>query len=78
MSCELLEEWRRVILTRLFVHRDLFPSLGCIDPGDLLFFDPSEYHMILSRCRMMTIDEIYCVSFYLKSNLIGGNDNSYR
>lgn len=54
-----------------------FPRLGVsipLRPGDLLFFDPSEYHMISSRCKDK--DEIYCVSFYLKSNLIGGNDNS--
>ncbi len=54
-----------------------FPRLGVsipLRPGDLLFFDPSEYHMISSRCK--DEDDIYCISFYLKSNLIGGNDNS--
>jgi hypothetical protein len=30
--------------------------------------------MISSRCK--DEDDIYCISFYLKSNLIGGNDNS--
>ena len=54
-----------------------FPRLGLaipLKPGDVLFFDPKEPHMISSRCR--NDDDIYCLSFYLKSNLIGGNDNS--
>lgn len=53
-----------------------FPRLGQavpLKPGDVLFFDPSEEHMISSRCNGN--DDIYCISFYLKSNIIGGNDN---
>lgn len=54
-----------------------FPRLGLaipLKPGDVLFFNPKEAHMISSRCQ--NEDDIYCLSFYLKSNLIGGNDNS--
>jgi hypothetical protein len=53
-----------------------FPRLGLAIPlrqGDVLFFDPKEPHMISSRCNKD--DDIYCLSFYLKSNIIGGNDN---
>lgn len=45
-----------------------------IRQGDILFFDPQEPHMLSSRCR--NEDNIYCVSLYLKSNILGLNNNS--
>ena len=53
-----------------------FPRLGLaipLKPFDVLFFNPSEPHMISSRCH--NEDDIYCISFYLKTGLMGGNDN---
>ena len=53
-----------------------FPNLGLaipLRPGDQLFFNPDEPHMVSSRCR--NSDEVYCVSFYLKSSLFGLNDH---
>jgi len=42
--------------------------------GDLLFFDSKEPHMLSSRCK--NEDNIYAVSLYLKSNIMGLNNNS--
>ena len=54
-----------------------FPSLGIavpLRPGDVLIFNPRTFHGASSRCR--DADEIYCTSVYLKSKVVGGNDNS--
>ena len=54
-----------------------FPRLGvavALRPGDVLIFNPSEPHAVSSKCR--SEDTIYCISCYLKSAVVGGNDNS--
>ena len=54
-----------------------FPALGIAIPlkvGDVLFFNPNEPHCITSRVK--EIDDLYCVSLYLKSATIGLNNNS--
>ena len=54
-----------------------FRKLGIavpLRPGDVLFFNPQDEHCISSRCHPE--DNIYCISFYLKSANIGLNDNS--
>lgn len=43
-------------------------------PGDFLIFDATLPHSISSRCH--SADDIMCVSFYLKSRVVGMNDNS--
>ena len=56
-----------------------FPRLGIavpLRPGDTLFFNAREPHMVSSRTKNET--DIYCLSFYLKSKVIGGNDNSQK
>ena len=53
-----------------------FPSLGmCVPlcPGDILLFDPTFPHCISSRCYRE--DEVFCVTLYLKSAVVGLNDN---
>ena len=55
----------------------VFPRLGIsvpLRPGDVLFFNPQEEHMVSSRCDNR--DDIYCVSLYLKSDNMGLNYNS--
>ncbi len=42
-------------------------------PGDFVIFDATIPHCISSRCH--NSDEIMCVSFYLKSRVVGMNDN---
>ena len=54
-----------------------FPRIGlavALRPGDFLLFNPQEPHSISSRCKKE--DEIYCISSYLKTNVVGLNDNS--
>ena len=54
-----------------------FPRLGIavsLRPGDILMFNPQEPHCISSRCNEE--DEIYCISYYLKMQVVGLNDNS--
>ena len=54
-----------------------FPRLGIAIPlrsGDLLVFNPSEPHAVSSRCREK--DFVYCMSMYLKTAVVGLNDNS--
>ncbi len=56
-----------------------FPVIGIavpMRPFDVLFFDPSEPHHVSSRCDNER--DILCLSFYLKSNLLGGNDNDKK
>jgi hypothetical protein len=54
-----------------------FPRIGiavALRPGDFLLFNPQEPHSISSRCR--NDDEIYCISSYLKTGVVGLHDNS--
>ncbi len=43
-------------------------------PGDFLLFNPQEPHSISSRC--CAGDEVFCISSYLKTGVVGDNDNS--
>jgi len=54
-----------------------FPRLGiavALRPGDILIFNPREYHAVSSHCNQD--DGIYCVSMYLKTAVVSLNDNS--
>jgi hypothetical protein len=54
-----------------------FPTLGTavpLRPGDYLLFNPLIPHCISSRCKYD--DKIMCVSMYLKTAIVGLNDNS--
>ena len=54
-----------------------FPRIGCavaLRPGDILMFNPQEPHCISSRCN--SDDQVYCISCYLKTRVVGLNDNS--
>jgi hypothetical protein len=53
-----------------------FPRLGIAVPlcsGDVLMFNPQEPHCLSSRCHIE--HEIVCMSIYLKSSVVGLNDN---
>ena len=53
-----------------------FPRLGLavpLRPGDALTFNPREEHAISSRCENKT--EVYTILFYLKTAVVGLNDN---
>jgi hypothetical protein len=54
-----------------------FPCLGVAIPmkqGDVIIFNPQEPHAVSSRCE--ETDDILCLSLYLKSAVVGLNDNS--
>ena len=54
-----------------------FPQLGVSVPlllGDLLLFDATESHAISIQCNKRL--DVYCVSFYLKSAVVGLNINT--
>ena len=56
-----------------------FPRIGiavALRPGDLLAFNPSEHHAISSRCSEG--DQVYCLSMYLKTAVVGLNDNRIK
>lgn len=54
-----------------------FPTLGLsipMRPGDFLLFNATIPHCVSSRCH--NSDDIMCVTFYLKSKVVGMNNNS--
>ena len=54
-----------------------FPRIGsavALRPGDFFMFNPQEPHCISSRCK--SDDRIYSISCYLKTRVVGLNDNS--
>ncbi len=56
-----------------------FPTLGiavALRPGDFLLFNPTIPHCISSRCRNK--DNVISVSSYLKTAVVGMNDNSIK
>jgi hypothetical protein len=56
-----------------------FPTLGiavALRPGDFLLFNPTVPHCISSRCR--NNDNVISVSSYLKTAVVGMNDNSIK
>ena len=40
--------------------------------GDALIFKPTEAHCVSSRCRDR--EDVYCLSSYVKSSVVSGND----
>ena len=53
-----------------------FPRIGvcvALRPGDFLLFNPQEPHCISSRCNEE--DQLYCISSYLKTSVVGLNVN---
>ena len=53
-----------------------FPTLGVavpLRPGDFLLFNALIPHCVSSRCRQD--DDIYCIAMYLKTSVVGMNNN---
>jgi hypothetical protein len=44
-------------------------------PGDVIFFNPLEYHCISQRTKCYKNEKIFFTSFYLKAKQLGLNDN---
>jgi hypothetical protein len=54
-----------------------FPQIEiavALQPGDILMFNSQEPYCKSLRCNKD--DNIYCISFYLKIQVVGLNDNS--
>jgi hypothetical protein len=54
-----------------------FPQIEIVVPlqlRDTLMFNPQEPHCISSRCNKD--DNVYCIPSYLKTQVVGLNDNS--
>jgi hypothetical protein len=54
-----------------------FPTLGVavpLRPGNYFMFNALIPHCISSRCKLE--DDVMCVSFYLKTAIVGMNDNN--
>ena len=47
-------------------------------PGDMLLFNPLYQHCLSSRTSNYEDKDVFCLSLYLKTAVVGGNDNSVR
>lgn len=45
-------------------------------PGDMLIFNPIYQHCLSSRTLNYEQDDVFCISLYLKTAVVGQNDNS--
>jgi hypothetical protein len=61
----------RIVCYFAFLQIVIAVALG---PGDFLLFNPQEPHSISSCCEAG--DKIFCASSYLKTAIVGLNDNS--
>lgn len=56
-----------------------FPEQGiavALRPGDMLIFNPRYQHCLSSRSSCYKNKDVFCLSMYLKTAVVGGNDNS--
>lgn len=47
-------------------------------PGDMLLFNPLYQHCLSSRTSNYEDKDVFCLSLYLKTAVVGGNDNSVQ
>jgi len=45
-------------------------------PGDMLIFNPLYHHCLSSRTSPYETEDVFCLSLYLKTAVVGKNDNS--
>jgi hypothetical protein len=45
-------------------------------PGDVLLFNPMYHHCLSSRTSFYQNSDVFCLSLYLKTAVVGGNDNT--
>ena len=58
-----------------------FPEQGIavsLRPGDMLLFNPTYQHCLSSRTSFYDHIDVFCLSLYLKTAVVGGNDNTVR
>jgi hypothetical protein len=57
----------------------VFPEVGfavALRPGDVLVFNPLYFHSVSSQTEEGEKQHVYCLSFYLKTVVVGGNNNA--
>ena len=57
----------------------VFPEVGfaiALRPGDVLVFNPLYFHSVSSQTEEGEKQDVYCLSFYLKTAVVGGNNNA--
>ena len=55
-----------------------FPEVGvavALRPGDMLIFNPRHPHCVSLREIFYEKEDSYCTSFYLKTDIVAGNNN---
>jgi hypothetical protein len=55
-----------------------FPEQGiavALRPGDMLIFNPMYHHCLSSRTSLYETKDVFCLSLYLKTAIVGKNDN---
>ena len=45
-------------------------------PGDMLIFNPMYHHCLSSRTHLYETKDVFCLLLYLKTAIVGKNDNS--
>ena len=45
-------------------------------PGDMLIFNPLYHHCLSSCTSLYEADDVFCLSLYLKTVVVGKNNNS--
>ena len=58
-----------------------FPEEGisvALRPGDMLIFNPLYRHCLSSRTSGFEEKDVFCLSLYLKTAVVGGNDNGKK
>jgi hypothetical protein len=45
-------------------------------PGDMLIFNPLYHHCLSSRTSLYETEDVFCLLLYLKTAVVGKNDNS--
>jgi hypothetical protein len=69
----------KYILNQPIATYFVFPEIGIavgLRPGDQLLFNPRFYHCVSTKCALHYQQKLYVTSFYLKTAIVGGNNNS--
>ena len=56
-----------------------FPEQGiavALRPGDMFLFNPRYHHSLSSRTSSFHRDDVFCLSLYLKTAIVGKNNNA--
>ncbi len=78
-ECGLHKQIDRYMIDAEVCNFFTFPEQGiavALRPGDMLIFNPQYHHCLSSRTSNFDTDDVFCLSLYLKTAVVGKNDNS--